>query len=210
MALAQCSACERKHERPVNTKCKYLNRAVEICVELGVSTDEWRLHLPDLDEEKGSESGEATFLGGNTTRSSPSAKGSEFVMSPSDVSALLRDNAECKRMILETQRQVAQLSRQMTNLTMTQQVQAGSGENPPVSSSAPVTSVATKPIFTSASISTSTVVSAGNTLSSWNSTLPTWSSVHSTTSGGNVETSPSTWDRIRASGGIPPPTMVTS
>ena len=48
MGFADCTGCSRHHKRPVNTKCEYLKSAVEKCLELGVSSADYMMYLPDL------------------------------------------------------------------------------------------------------------------------------------------------------------------
>ena len=105
MALLSCTGCNRKHDRPINSRCSYMKLALVRCKELGVSPDNYRLHLPDLDVA-------ASVL---PAMASPSKQ--SFNLSPEDVKALLTDNAECKRQVQETNRQMGVLIQQMSELT---------------------------------------------------------------------------------------------
>ena len=40
--------CDRKHDRPVNSRCPYLKSTIAKCVEFGVSSDNYKLYLPEI------------------------------------------------------------------------------------------------------------------------------------------------------------------
>ena len=106
MALVSCNACDRRHERPINSKCIYLKAAISKCAELGVSRDDYRLHLPDIMEP---------VTGGAGT---PKYTHAAFPLLAEDVLALLQDNAECKRQLAETKHQLDTIITRLDNLSL--------------------------------------------------------------------------------------------
>ena len=55
MALVACTACDRRHVRPVNSKCLYFKFALDKCAALGASRDNWKFYLPDIGTLDGGE-----------------------------------------------------------------------------------------------------------------------------------------------------------
>ena len=108
MAVAQCNACDRKHERPVNSKCSYMAAALGHCKSAGIELEKYRLYLPPV--------GDIAGQGVEQTVSTPSSPA--FSFSPSDVKALLLDNEEARQQAAETQRQLAEVIKQMSDLTV--------------------------------------------------------------------------------------------
>ena len=109
MGLVSCNSCDRKHDRPVNSKCMYFMTAVAKCKDLGVSVDNFDRYLPEL--------GSLDMADVKTTTPSRSP-GKPFPLSVSDAQAILQDSQECKRQYSETQSQLAVLIQQMSDLTL--------------------------------------------------------------------------------------------
>ena len=107
MALVSCNACNRRHERPVNSKCIYLKAAVSRCLHLGVSTDNYKHYLPDIGSLPGTNDMDTT---GNTP----------FPLLAEDVLALLQNNAECKKRLADTQCQLDQVLHRLDSLVIHQ------------------------------------------------------------------------------------------
>ena len=51
MAFASCTTCQRRHKRPINSKCEYMKAATEKCKELGLPSTDYVYYLPELFEE---------------------------------------------------------------------------------------------------------------------------------------------------------------
>ena len=74
-----------------------------------MSTDEYRLYLPEIGSLPGQLTGD-----GDTTVTSP------FPLLAEDILALLQDNAECKRRLTDTQRQLDQVLSRLDSLSINQ------------------------------------------------------------------------------------------
>ena len=104
--LVLCNACDRKHERPVNSKCSYVAYAVNKCKLRGVDVKSFVDFLPEVGAlADGAVDGVEPFT-------------SNHESSPGNISALIRDTEECKQQFLDTQRQLGELIHQMSNLTL--------------------------------------------------------------------------------------------
>ena len=109
MAPVDCNRCFRKHERSVGVCCLYYKKALDTCSTLGVSPDDYVKYLPPLD----------TVL--EEARAATPARtefNEDFSMSPSDVMAVLKDNAECKRVLREQKSQLENLTSQIDRLSI--------------------------------------------------------------------------------------------
>ena len=96
-------ACERKHERSVGARCIYFKQALEKCKELGAPPDDYKLYLPDLE----------------VPPTSPSVVLKQpMELTTEEIKAIFVDNQECKRQVMETNRQMGVLIQQMADLTV--------------------------------------------------------------------------------------------
>ena len=123
MGLVSCTGCDRKHDRPVNSRCPYLKSAIAKCVVLGVSSDDYKFYLPeigslDIDSEITS---------------------TAFPLMADDIMAILQDNAECKRQLMETQRQLAHVLGQLDSMSL----------NVVTTTTAVITPASTAPLYSS-------------------------------------------------------------
>ena len=103
MALVQCNVCLRKHERPVGNRCDYYKRALEQCRLLGVSEDNYLQYLQPVQPN----------MAVMSTPSSGTVSEPTIPMSPKDVMAVLKDNAECKHLIYDQQAQLDNITGQI-------------------------------------------------------------------------------------------------
>ena len=108
MAMANCNSCDRKHDRPVNSKCLYFKAALSKCVDLGVSSDDYRFYLPELGVITTNQS-----EGGLSATPS-----SAFPLMAEDIMALLQDNADCKKKLAETQLLLGQVMTRLDSMSI--------------------------------------------------------------------------------------------
>ena len=151
MTIAPCNTCDRRHERPVNSKCKYFRDAVVKCQRLGVSTEDYKHYLSDLEE--GVMSTPRAGAGGGGLHS-------PFPLMADDVLMLLQDNAECKKQLRENRRQLNTILDRLDNLSL-------SGNRAPVT--VPVTGT-TASVTTASSAhipATTPLFTTANTMTSW-------------------------------------------
>ena len=114
MPVVACSACERKHVRPINSKCLYFKRSVQVCEELGISTDEWRFHLPELGTLDPVIDPTLPNTGGDKSHS-PKTPG--LVISDKDILAVIRDNESCRQKVNDAESKIAFLTQQVSELS---------------------------------------------------------------------------------------------
>ena len=103
--LVLCNACDRKNERPVNSKCTYVAYAVNKCKLRGVDVKKFVDFLPEVGNLA-----DSALLDGDVT--------SHRTDSPGNISTLIQETEDCKQQFLDTQRQLGVLIHQMSDLTL--------------------------------------------------------------------------------------------
>ena len=114
MPEADCNACLRKHERPVNTKCLYAKEAVAKCKELRIPISDYMDYLPDLGvlEDDPALSGQAMAGHANPALSPTDKYNSELVRE------LIKENMDFKRLLLESKDNMDRVCAHMQTLTL--------------------------------------------------------------------------------------------
>ena len=92
----------------MGNQCPYYELALDQCAELGKSADNYIKYLPAVQQ------------GATEPSTPPSTKHDtkDFTMSPQDVMAVLRDNAECRRIMTDQQSQLDEISGQISRLSL--------------------------------------------------------------------------------------------
>ena len=88
MAFGQCNACDRRHERPVGSKCQYFLATLEKCKEMRVDLEDYRKYLLPLGTLQLAGQGVKTTT--PVTVSTPTSP--TFTVSPADIKALILDS----------------------------------------------------------------------------------------------------------------------
>ena len=109
MGVADCTACTRRHDWPVNSKCLYVKAALQKCVLLGAPHVDFMLHLPEIGAlpEEGEVEGEDDHA----------AAGLRRPLEGDIIRLLIRENEESRRLLEVSQTQMDAMLKQMQELT---------------------------------------------------------------------------------------------
>ena len=115
-SFVDCTACKRKHKRPVNTRCEYAKLAVKKCSELGLSTSGYMLYLPDLWPED-TES-PAAGVAGKSIPLSPIVQqvGAEASIETNLIHQLISESVQSRKLLESSQSQVERMMAQLLDM----------------------------------------------------------------------------------------------
>ena len=178
MPVVSCNACNRKHERPINSKCLYVKAALLNCRRLGASTDDFAFYLPEI--------------GGLAELQPTMSEPSPFPLMAEDIMALLQDNKECKKQLSDTRLELQRVMLRLDRLSLSQQgpqvITVPATTSTTLSSTTPPSVTSTPPVTVGASLG------GASAWASINNQLPPQPNLtRPTTAGGLFNPPPGLW-----------------
>ena len=167
MSFANCTGCNRRHKRPVNSKCDYKKAAQDRCIELGVPATDILLYLPELLEE---DIDPADKMAGIRTNGSPSV-GTASDISSELIHQLVTESVRSRKLLESSQNQVERMMTQLLELKIGSQ-QTAVTTSSLTSHSQPVSvfSTVTVPTPVTTTTTAATTMSASGT--TWSPAVP--------------------------------------
>ena len=174
MSFAQCTACLRKHKRPVNSRCEYLKADVQRCAELGLSSSECINYLPELMEEDIDPSDKMAGKVDNGTAIAegvgPHLRRQSEHLDSELIQQLVTESIQSRKLLESSQKQVERMMAQLLDLKLNT-VSPGGSLPVSVTTVSQASPTATTCTYTLAQVSPTTMITSSVTspwpYSSW-------------------------------------------